>query len=301
MLLMAWVPVIVRKELKRKYFSSDDSSARKNAINELVNDHNELAHYIGEIRRRGSFNVGRSDKGQHAPLAHRENVRRHPYKHDRYMTEYAPNVQNCSLQIVHNASLEPIKYVMKYFGIAADEATLTRVESMGPSIAQLEAAIASLREREESIAQEMDPPRFIKKYFMNEFVAQVGVELNPITVPYPTYIFVYTSAGGNSTGQTSLTLNTKTVDALVETMSDRIRIRKSVAGQRALMTTRLRKFIKERDDYTCKRCGVSVHTEPHLLLEIDHVIPVSRGGLTEEANLQTLCWKCNRAKSNRMG
>lgn len=47
-------------------------------------------------------------------------------------------------------------------------------------------------------------------------------------------------------------------------------------------------------------CGNSTHVEPNLLLEIDHIIPVSKGGLTSEENLQTLCWKCNRAKSDKI-
>ncbi len=34
----------------------------------------------------------------------------------------------------------------------------------------------------------------------------------------------------------------------------------------------------------------------NLLLEIDHIIPVSKHGCTVENNLQTLCWKCNREK-----
>ena len=36
------------------------------------------------------------------------------------------------------------------------------------------------------------------------------------------------------------------------------------------------------------------------LLKIDHIIPVAKGGQTVEDNLQTLCWKCNRAKSDKM-
>ncbi len=34
-------------------------------------------------------------------------------------------------------------------------------------------------------------------------------------------------------------------------------------------------------------------------LHIDHVVPVSRGGLTEPENLQTLCAPCNLRKGNR--
>ncbi|OON85411.1 HNH endonuclease [Oribacterium sp. C9] len=66
------------------------------------------------------------------------------------------------------------------------------------------------------------------------------------------------------------------------------------------MTSKLRQQIKERDNYTCKFCGNSTHKEPNLLLEIDHIIPVAKGGYTVEDNLQTLCWKCNRSKSDKI-
>ena len=47
-------------------------------------------------------------------------------------------------------------------------------------------------------------------------------------------------------------------------------------------------------------CGNSTFSEPNLLLEIDHIIPVAKGGATIEENLQTLCWKCNRSKSSKL-
>lgn len=120
------------------------------------------------------------------------------------------------------------------------------------------------------------------------------------TVPYPVYVFQYVSAGGNSGQQTTVTLNTPTIDALIETMSQKIRFRKTMAGQRALMTSKLRNLIKSRDNHTCRSCSVSLAAEPHLLLEVDHVIPVSKGGLSTPENLQTLCWRCNRSKSNKL-
>ena len=51
---------------------------------------------------------------------------------------------------------------------------------------------------------------------------------------------------------------------------------------------------------TCRYCAVSLADEPHLLLEVDHIVPLSRGGLSTPENLQTLCWRCNRSKSNKM-
>ncbi|WP_342213585.1 HNH endonuclease [Nocardia wallacei] len=66
-----------------------------------------------------------------------------------------------------------------------------------------------------------------------------------------------------------------------------------------LMTSQLRTMIKGRDNYTCRNCSVSVAAEPQLLLKANHIVPVSRGGLTTPDNLQALCWRCNRTKSNR--
>ena len=66
------------------------------------------------------------------------------------------------------------------------------------------------------------------------------------------------------------------------------------------MTSNLREYIKSRDFFSCQICGNSTHNEKNLLLEIDHIIPLSKGGLTIEENLQTLCWKCNRSKGSKI-
>jgi hypothetical protein len=86
------------------------------------------------------------------------------------------------------------------------------------------------------------------------------------------------------------------LDRLASYLNDLIKFRKSIAGQRALMTSDLREKMKIRDNYTCQICGLSTSQEPNLLLEIDHKIPLSKGGITTESNLQTLCWRCNRKK-----
>lgn len=56
----------------------------------------------------------------------------------------------------------------------------------------------------------------------------------------------------------------------------------------------LRKQIFERDGYQCVDCGATER------LECDHIIPVSKGGSNEEANLQTLCKPCNARKRDRI-
>lgn len=62
--------------------------------------------------------------------------------------------------------------------------------------------------------------------------------------------------------------------------------------------------ILRRDGWRCRFCGIPTPqdlrgTNEHNAPEVDHVIPVSRGGLHEAANLQCLCRSCNGLKSNR--
>ena len=292
---------IGRYILKERYFASDEFLAHKKRIASFVSEHNELAHYVAEIRGRGTFELGASITGSQAHLASFQNTSNWNHRRDRHVANYhAPNVHNCSQQVVRNASRDPLKYVMKYFNIKADETHLADVESLGDDIARLQEAVQNLHQREASITQSINPPAFILKHYAGEFMQHVGVELSPITVPYPVYVFEYVSAGGNSSQRSSVTFDTPTIDALVETLSQKIRWRKSAAGQRALMTSKLRNSIKERDNHTCRYCSVSLAAQPHLLLEVDHIVPVSRGGMSTPDNLQTLCWRCNRTKSNKV-
>ena len=53
---------------------------------------------------------------------------------------------------------------------------------------------------------------------------------------------------------------------------------------------------KERDNYTCQKCGKYMPDE--VGLHIDHIIPVKLGGKSVESNLQVLCDKCNLKKGS---
>jgi diadenosine tetraphosphate (Ap4A) HIT family hydrolase len=46
----------------------------------------------------------------------------------------------------------------------------------------------------------------------------------------------------------------------------------------------------------CELCGISAKERP---IDVDHIVPRSRGGKTDLANLQALCSKCNRSKRNQ--
>jgi ATP adenylyltransferase len=47
------------------------------------------------------------------------------------------------------------------------------------------------------------------------------------------------------------------------------------------------------------RCALCGATAKDRQLDVDHIIPMSKGGKTEKSNLQVLCSACNRAKRNR--
>lgn len=129
---------------------------------------------------------------------------------------------------------------------------------------------------------------------------RLNVEVPNLDIDYTEYIFEYVSDGGNSSQRTTIEFNGETIEATSKYISSKIKYKKSAKAQRALMTNKLRSTIKERDDYTCQICGASTYEQDLLLLEIDHIIPVSKGGMSTPDNLQTLCWKCNRQKSDKM-
>ena len=63
-------------------------------------------------------------------------------------------------------------------------------------------------------------------------------------------------------------------------------------GQTPTQRTRLQVYV--RDHFKCVYCG-QVYD-----LTVDHVIPVSKGGLSDPMNLVTACAPCNRAKADTM-
>lgn len=54
--------------------------------------------------------------------------------------------------------------------------------------------------------------------------------------------------------------------------------------------------VMKRDKFTCQYCGKSA---PDVILEIDHIVPVTKGGDNTILNLITSCRDCNRGKSDK--
>ena len=68
------------------------------------------------------------------------------------------------------------------------------------------------------------------------------------------------------------------------------------------LTTKELNDIFRRDEFKCVRCNLT-NIDHNILyatnLHIDHIIPVSKGGLTTVENSQLLCRTCNITKGNK--
>lgn len=68
---------------------------------------------------------------------------------------------------------------------------------------------------------------------------------------------------------------------------------------RTTIPLKVRWAVLKRDNYRCAKCGASPSIDHAVELEVDHVIPVARGGGNAPENLQTLCRLCNQGKKDR--
>ncbi len=67
--------------------------------------------------------------------------------------------------------------------------------------------------------------------------------------------------------------------------------------ERENIPPKLRFEILEKYSHTCQYCGKK---PPEVILEVDHIIPISKGGLTQADNLTISCRDCNIGKSDKI-
>ncbi|MBD2107013.1 HNH endonuclease [Nodosilinea sp. FACHB-13] len=59
----------------------------------------------------------------------------------------------------------------------------------------------------------------------------------------------------------------------------------------------VREYVLNRDNHQCKSCGKK---SSEVKLQIDHILPLAKGGVNDISNLQTLCKGCNQKKSAKI-
>lgn len=72
----------------------------------------------------------------------------------------------------------------------------------------------------------------------------------------------------------------------------------NIKQKRTNINKATRYFIFKKAGFKCQCCGMRPSSENDIQLNIDHIIPFSKGGKNSIENYQVLCNKCNASKSN---
>lgn len=283
------------RRCENKYYNGEEFLNVKQREKEYIENCNNLNKHVEELKNiHIGFNQLEQGKANYYDTSGYNYTRPEYAKH-----LYDNNVHNCSRSVCDNARMQPFKYVCKYFDIKPTEENLEIFEILLNNLEAANEGIKLLNQEKERILKSVDEgvPEIIKKYAYENFQLKMGFERIYFgSVNFPKYTFLYVSPGGNASTRCDVVMDIENLNGFINYLSEKIKFKKSVAGQRSLMTSALRKQILARDHYTCRKCGISISDEPNLLLEIDHILPLSKGGMTTEDNLQTLCWRCNRKK-----
>lgn len=285
---------------QREYYKSEEFKKIKFELNDYITECNELNSYIESLKQKHYNSI--SDKINYGEAKLIDNSK-YKYKRSKQVNFKKTNfVYECSSSVCKNAERQPFKYLCKYFNIPIEEETLVFFESMLNDFISIKEGKEFVKNKLQLVMSNVknNLPFLIRNFGKTRFIEELGYEpIDMREVYIPTYSFVYISAGGNKRISCDIVLDINNLNNFIKYLSASIKWNKSVKKQRALMTPKLREEIKQRDEYTCQHCGNSISKEPNLLLEIDHIKPLSKGGLTTSDNLQTLCWKCNRSKGNK--
>lgn len=279
------------------YYQSEDFQKIKTTCDTLMDSQREFNEYIDEKVKAISSLFGTA-------ISRNETVNEDEYNYIHpYKKSITPFTAEVSATVFASAENNPLDYVVKYFYSNKERypEQIQKLQTLIEELETLKEAKEIIEKYKSDIQQYLtEVPSFIKENDEDGFYARLGFATINESTLVVAYKFSYTSIGGKAQRYFTIPMTEETIVELINLLESKLTMSAFTREQRSLMTNKLRQQIKERDNFTCKFCGNSTHTEPNLLLEIDHIIPVAKGGITEESNLQTLCWKCNRAKSCKL-
>lgn len=280
-----------------EYYDSPDFSKIKETCEALMSSQREFNEYINEKVQSISQLFG-------TRVVRNETVNDDEYNYIRpYKKTITPFTAEVSATVFSSAENNPMEYIAKCF-YPNKNLYPEQIQKLYRLVEELE----TLRDAKQIIENYKieyqqylgDVPDFIMENDEAGFYSRLGFATIDESVLTVEYKFSYTSNGGMAQRSFTVPMTEETIAELIKVLESKLTASAFAKEQRTLMTRKLREFIKNRDNFTCCTCGNSTHVEPNLLLEIDHIIPVAKGGRTVEDNLQTLCWKCNRAKSDKI-
>lgn len=280
-----------------EYYESSDFLKIKDTCEVLMSTQREFNEYITEKVQSISQLFG-------TRVVRNETINNDEYNYIRpYKKTITPFTAEVSAAVFASAENNPLEYIVKKF-YPDKKVYPEQIQNLYRLVEELE----TLRDAKQIIENYKveyqqylgDVPDFIMENDEIGFYSRLGFANVDESVFNVEYKFSYTSGGGMAQRWFTVPMTEENIVELIKVLESKLTASAFVKEQRRLMTKKLREFIKKRDNFTCCNCGNSTHIEPNLLLEIDHIIPVAKGGCTVEGNLQTLCWKCNRSKSDKI-
>lgn len=280
-----------------EYYESPDFLKIKETCKVLMNSQREFNEYINDKVQSISRLFG-------TRVVRNETINEDEYNYIRpYKKTITPFTVEVSATVFASAENNPMEYIVKYF-YPNKKSYPEQIQNLYRLVEELE-TLRDAKQIIENYKAEYQQylggvPDFIMENDKAGFYSRLGfatVDESVLTVEYK---FSYTSGGGMARRSFTVPMTEENISELIKVLESKLTASAFAKEQRILMTKKLRDLIKRRDNFTCCNCGNSTYAEPNLLLEIDHIIPVAKGGRTVEENLQTLCWKCNRAKGAKI-
>lgn len=205
----------------------------------------------------------------------------------------------CSSSVVVNAENNPVKYAIKYTKLDSDTGSLIALDFFRMFLRRHASFVSKMDKASQKICEQL--PGFYRVFINSKKLPYNLWDIDYTLAKEKEFQlrFVYSSPAGRSGRRYSIKFDEKILSQIESEISKNLTKEGHKKAQRSAMTNDLREAIKKRDNYTCQKCGNSVLKEPNLLLEVDHIVPIAKGGKTEADNLQTLCWRCNRKKGGK--
>lgn len=279
------------------YYASDEFAQIKQTCELLTQSRREFNEYISEKAQSISKLFG-------TRVVRNETQNEDVYNYIRaYKKSITPFTAEVSAAVFGSAENNPIGYIIKYFypDKGQYKEQITKLKVLIEELETLKEAKVIIDNYKKDYDQYIqNVPDYVLESDEAGFYSRLGLTIIDEAVLNVEYRFTYTSGGGMAQRSFTVPMSEENITELINQLESKLSMEALAKEQRAMMTTKLRTFIKERDKYTCCQCRNSIEKEPNLLLEVDHIIPIAKGGLTREDNLQTLCWKCNRNKGAKL-
>lgn len=279
------------------YYASEDFKKLKDTCNSLYLAHKEFNEYINKkaksISKLFGTRVVRNE-------THHEDTYHYIRKYKKTITPFTAEVSSA---VFGSAENNPINYVIKFFypNKGQYKEQIQKLKILIEELQTLKEAKTIIDNYKTDYEQYItDVPSYVLENDEDGFYSRLGLPIIDEAILNVDYKIVYTSNGRMAQRFFTVPMNEENIIELINSLENKLSMSALANEQRIKMTTKLRRFIIKRDNFTCCLCGNSTKAEPNLLLEVDHIIPISKGGLTVEDNLRTLCWKCNRRKGAKL-